>query len=167
LGGDENDEDGLEVVVKCPQANRGDHRLVREVDPPRPGTKVSTAEGLPNIAAGRRIGVRVTDNNQDWWLLASPTMQTVTVNGGTVSLRADADTTFQPASFAVNSNSTIGIQVNSLNSPAGDGHTLTLTGQTVASSNNDVTLNVTSTTGDTLKFNTSAVLSTLSRPLPL
>jgi predicted acyl esterase len=38
------------------------------------------------LAAGHRIGVRVTDNNQDWWLLASPTMQTVTVNGGTVAL---------------------------------------------------------------------------------
>jgi serine/threonine protein kinase/tetratricopeptide (TPR) repeat protein len=30
-------------------------RMVREVDPPRPSTKVSTAEGLPNIAAGRSI----------------------------------------------------------------------------------------------------------------
>jgi uncharacterized protein len=38
------------------------------------------------LASGHRIGVRVTDNNQDWWLLASPTAQTVTVNGGTVTL---------------------------------------------------------------------------------
>jgi predicted acyl esterase len=38
------------------------------------------------LAAGHRIGVRVTDNNQDWWLLASPTLQTVAVNGGTVTL---------------------------------------------------------------------------------
>ena len=29
--------------------------MVREVDPPRPSTKVSTAEGLPSIAAGRSI----------------------------------------------------------------------------------------------------------------
>jgi predicted acyl esterase len=38
------------------------------------------------LTAGHRIGVRVTDNNQDWWLLASPTLQTVTVTGGTVAL---------------------------------------------------------------------------------
>jgi predicted acyl esterase len=38
------------------------------------------------LAAGRRIGVRVTDNNQDWWLLASPSLQTVAVKGGTVTL---------------------------------------------------------------------------------
>jgi uncharacterized protein len=38
------------------------------------------------IAAGHRIGVRVTDNNQDWWLLAAPTLQPVTVRGGTVTL---------------------------------------------------------------------------------
>ncbi len=30
-------------------------RMVREVDPPRPSTKLSTAEGLPNIAANRSI----------------------------------------------------------------------------------------------------------------
>jgi uncharacterized protein len=30
--------------------------------------------------------VRVTDNNQDWFLLASPTPQTVTVRGGSVTL---------------------------------------------------------------------------------
>jgi uncharacterized protein len=38
------------------------------------------------LAAGHRIGVRVTDNNQDWWLAASPTFQNVTVKGGTVTL---------------------------------------------------------------------------------
>ena len=38
------------------------------------------------LKAGHRIGVRVTDNNQDWWLLAVPTLQTVTVRGGTVTL---------------------------------------------------------------------------------
>jgi eukaryotic-like serine/threonine-protein kinase len=30
-------------------------RMVREVDPPRPSTKLSTADGLPNIAANRSI----------------------------------------------------------------------------------------------------------------
>ena len=30
-------------------------RMVREVEPPRPSTKLSTAEGLPNIAANRSI----------------------------------------------------------------------------------------------------------------
>ena len=30
-------------------------RMVREVDPPRPSTKVSTAEALPSIAASRDI----------------------------------------------------------------------------------------------------------------
>jgi hypothetical protein len=38
------------------------------------------------LAAGHRIGVRVTDNNQDWWLLASPTAQTVKVDSGSVTL---------------------------------------------------------------------------------
>jgi predicted acyl esterase len=38
------------------------------------------------LKAGHRIGVRVTDNNQDWWLLAVPTLQTVTVRGGRVTL---------------------------------------------------------------------------------
>jgi uncharacterized protein len=38
------------------------------------------------LAAGHRIGVRVTDNNQDWWLLAAPSLQNVTVRGGSVTL---------------------------------------------------------------------------------
>src|SRR3954470_2418208 len=38
------------------------------------------------LAAGHRIGVRVTDNNQDWWILASPTFQSVSVKGGSVAL---------------------------------------------------------------------------------
>ena len=49
-------------------------------DPARP-----VVGGL-EAPAGHRIGVRVTDNNQDFWLLAAPTLQTVTVNGGTVTL---------------------------------------------------------------------------------
>src|SRR5215208_2575628 len=50
------------------------------------------------IPAGHRIGVKVTDNNQDFWLLAVPTMQTVTVNGGSVTLpflRTKRTTTIQ------------------------------------------------------------------------
>ena len=38
------------------------------------------------IAAGHRIGVKVTDNNTDFWLLALPTKQTVTITGGTITL---------------------------------------------------------------------------------
>jgi hypothetical protein len=38
------------------------------------------------LKAGDRIGVRVTDNNQDWWLLAAPSLQTVTVRGGSITL---------------------------------------------------------------------------------
>jgi hypothetical protein len=38
------------------------------------------------LAAGHRIGVRVVDNNQDWWLFASPTGQTVSVRGGSITL---------------------------------------------------------------------------------
>jgi len=38
------------------------------------------------LKAGDRIAVRVTDNNQDWWLLAPPSGQLVTVRGGSVSL---------------------------------------------------------------------------------
>ncbi len=38
------------------------------------------------LKAGDRIGVRVTDNNQDWWLMASPSGQSVTVRGGSITL---------------------------------------------------------------------------------
>jgi predicted acyl esterase len=38
------------------------------------------------FAKGHRIGVRVTDNNSDWWIAAVPTGQTVTVYGGEVTL---------------------------------------------------------------------------------
>jgi predicted acyl esterase len=38
------------------------------------------------LKAGDRIAVRVTDNNQDWWLLAAPSGQTLTVRGGSVTL---------------------------------------------------------------------------------
>ncbi|MFL5844819.1 MAG: CocE/NonD family hydrolase [Solirubrobacteraceae bacterium] len=38
------------------------------------------------FVAGHRIGVRVTDNNQEWWIAAQPSGQTVVVNGGTIAL---------------------------------------------------------------------------------
>jgi hypothetical protein len=38
------------------------------------------------IPAGHRIGVKVTDNNTDFWLFAAPTFQDVTVNGGQITL---------------------------------------------------------------------------------
>ena len=38
------------------------------------------------LPAGHRIGVRVTDNNQDWWRLAAPSAQNVEVRGGSVDL---------------------------------------------------------------------------------
>ncbi len=45
-------------------------RMVREVDPPRPSTKVSTAAGLPNIAAGRSVDPaqlkRALTGDLDW-----------------------------------------------------------------------------------------------------
>ena len=45
-------------------------RMVREVDPPRPSTKVSTAEGLPSIAASRSIDPaqlkRALPGDLDW-----------------------------------------------------------------------------------------------------
>ena len=37
------------------------------------------------LAAGHRIGVRVTDANTDWWLHV-PTKETVTVGGGSITL---------------------------------------------------------------------------------
>jgi uncharacterized protein len=37
------------------------------------------------LKAGDRIGVRVTDNNQDWWLVATPSGQPVTVRGGSIT----------------------------------------------------------------------------------
>jgi len=38
------------------------------------------------IPAGHHIGVKVADINTDFWLLAAPTMQDVTVNSGSVTL---------------------------------------------------------------------------------
>jgi predicted acyl esterase len=38
------------------------------------------------LKAGDRIAARVTDNNQDWWLMAPPSGQPVTVRGGSVTL---------------------------------------------------------------------------------
>jgi predicted acyl esterase len=38
------------------------------------------------FATGRRIGIRVTDNNSDWWAAAVPTNQTVQVYGGEITL---------------------------------------------------------------------------------
>jgi putative CocE/NonD family hydrolase len=38
------------------------------------------------LKAGDRIAVRVTDNNQDWWLAATPSAQPVTVRGGSITL---------------------------------------------------------------------------------
>jgi putative CocE/NonD family hydrolase len=38
------------------------------------------------LKAGDRIGVRVTDNNQDWWIMAAPSAQSVTVRGGSITL---------------------------------------------------------------------------------
>jgi putative CocE/NonD family hydrolase len=38
------------------------------------------------LHGGDRIGVRVTDNNQDWWILAAPSAQQVTVRGGSITL---------------------------------------------------------------------------------
>jgi predicted acyl esterase len=38
------------------------------------------------LKAGDRVGVRVTDNNQDWWLAAAPSGQPVTVLGGSLTL---------------------------------------------------------------------------------
>ena len=85
--------------------------------------------------------------------------------GGTLSLRADADTTFTPASLAAitGASSARSIQVNSLNSPAGNGHTLTVSGPTgTFTASNGNTINVSSTTGDTLKFGTTFQISSSS-----
>jgi putative CocE/NonD family hydrolase len=38
------------------------------------------------LGKGDRIGVRVTDNNQDWWIAATPSGQSVTVHGGSIRL---------------------------------------------------------------------------------
>src|SRR3954454_8890554 len=37
------------------------------------------------FVAGHRIGVRITDNNSEWWVAAIPTMQTVSVYGGSAA----------------------------------------------------------------------------------
>jgi putative CocE/NonD family hydrolase len=38
------------------------------------------------LKAGDRIAVRVTDNNQDWFIMAAPSAQPVTVSGGSIAL---------------------------------------------------------------------------------
>jgi hypothetical protein len=38
------------------------------------------------LKGGHRIAVRVTDNNQDWYLMAGPSGQPVTVRGGSITL---------------------------------------------------------------------------------
>ena len=38
------------------------------------------------IAKGHRIGVKLRDNNPDFWVLALPTMGTVQVYGGDITL---------------------------------------------------------------------------------
>ena len=38
------------------------------------------------FAPGHRIGVRITDNNAEWWLAAVPTRQTVTVHSAQITL---------------------------------------------------------------------------------
>ncbi len=77
-------------------------------------------------------------------------------SGATVSLKADADTAFTPSGSVTLDNGTFNFQVNSLNSPSGNGHTLTLNGQASGTAAGTTTINVSSTTGDTLKFGTSA-----------
>jgi uncharacterized protein len=54
-----------------------------------PGTTTVPLEMMSadwKLVAGHRIGVRVTDNNKEWWIAAQPSGQSVTVNGGTISL---------------------------------------------------------------------------------
>jgi autotransporter-associated beta strand protein len=82
----------------------------------------------------------------------------LTLNGNsTLILQADADATFTNAGMAAFSPGNVyNLQVNSLNSPAGDGHTLTLLGQSGAGANTDTTINISSANGDTLSFGPSA-----------
>ncbi|MES2477145.1 MAG: autotransporter-associated beta strand repeat-containing protein [Verrucomicrobiota bacterium] len=84
-------------------------------------------------------------------------------NGATLSLRADADTAFAATSLAALSGaSTYHFLVNSLNSPAGDGHTLSLPGPAAAAVAGNPTINVSSSTGDTLGFASTFQISTNS-----
>ena len=50
--------------------------MVREVDPPRPSTKLSTAEALPNIAANRSIEparlAKLLQGELDWVVMKAP-----------------------------------------------------------------------------------------------
>jgi fibronectin-binding autotransporter adhesin len=86
---------------------------------------------------------------------AMSTTSALTIGSGTtLSLRADADTTFTPASLAMTTGGTNNFLVNSLNSPAGDNHSLTIANN-AALGNGATIINVTSTTGDTLKFGSS------------
>jgi putative CocE/NonD family hydrolase len=54
-----------------------------------PGTQDVTLQMMSadwRFVAGHRIGVRVTDNNQEWWIAAMPTPDNVVVNGGSIAL---------------------------------------------------------------------------------
>ena len=71
-------------------------RMVREVDPPRPSTKLSTAEALPNIAANRSIEparlAKLLQGELDWVVMKAlekdRTRRYETANGFARDIRA-------------------------------------------------------------------------------
>jgi autotransporter-associated beta strand protein len=72
-------------------------------------------------------------------------------NGGTLSLRSDSSATFSPASYAFGNGATINIQVNELTT--GSNQTLTIANNVASNpSGSNSTINVSSTSGDTLAF---------------
>jgi autotransporter-associated beta strand protein len=88
----------------------------------------------------------------------------VTLNNGSImNLLADANTTFTNAGTALpaGAGNIYNITVNSLNSPAGNGHTLALTGLSgsTAPNTSPIYVNVSSTSGDTLAFNNGLALT--------
>jgi len=78
----------------------------------------------------------------------------LTLNGGsTLSLQADADATFNNVSLTMNTGGNNNFLVNSLTG-AGNGHTLAITNN-AGLGNGNTTINITSTTSDTLAFGNS------------
>ena len=104
-----------------------------------------------NVSATGATAVSGTLQLQNANAIASSAL---TLNsGGTLSLLADADTTFNTASLTMNTGGNNNFLVNALTG-VGNGHTLTIANN-AGLGNGNTTIDVTSTTGDTLKFGSS------------
>jgi eukaryotic-like serine/threonine-protein kinase len=76
-------------------------RIVREVDPPRPSTRLSTADALPNIAANRSIDPaqlrRAVRGDLDWLVMKALEKERASVSTRRTALRPTSCGTWRPS----------------------------------------------------------------------